>query len=44
VISDPIASLRHDLNKVRSHPLIQSTVPVGGFIYDVDSGLLNPID
>ncbi|MGN6721144.1 MAG: beta-class carbonic anhydrase [Marmoricola sp.] len=44
VIEDPINSLRQDLHKVRSHPLIPASVPVGGFIYDVDTGLLNPID
>lgn len=44
VIADPVSSLRHDLHKVRSHPLIPKAVAVGGFIYDVDSGLLNPID
>ncbi len=27
--------------KVRTHPLIPSTVQVGGFIYDVDTGLLD---
>ena len=44
VITDQVASLRQDLHKVRSHPLIRKGVPVGGFIYDVDTGLLNPID
>lgn len=33
-------ALRADVHKVRSHPLIPDTVKVGGFIYDVDSGLL----
>ena len=44
VITDQVASLRQDLHKVRSHPLIRKGVPVGGFIYDVDTGLLDPID
>ena len=44
VIGDQTAQLRPDLHKVRSHPLIPATVAIGGFIYDVDSGLLNPID
>ncbi len=26
---------------VRSHPLIPDTVAVGGFLYDVDTGLLH---
>jgi carbonic anhydrase len=29
---------------VHAHPLIPDTVKVGGFIYDVDTGLLNPVD
>lgn len=44
VITDPVGSLRQDLHKVRSHPLIPASVAIGGFIYDVDTGLLNPID
>ncbi|MGO4257345.1 beta-class carbonic anhydrase [Marmoricola sp. RAF53] len=43
VIEDQPQSLRHDVAKVRSHPLIPDTVAVGGFIYDVDSGLLDRI-
>jgi carbonic anhydrase len=30
------------VHKVRAHPLIPESVEVGGFIYDVDTGLLNP--
>jgi len=44
VIGDQVASLRHDLQRVRSHPLIPAETAIGGFIYDVDTGLLNPID
>ena len=40
VVSDQSAALEDDVRKVRSHPLIPDTVPVGGFIYDVDTGLL----
>ena len=40
VIDDPIASLEDDVHRVRSHPLIPDTVLVGGFMYDVDTGLL----
>ncbi len=40
VITDQVAALRHDVMKVRSHPLIPNSVSVGGFIYDVDTGLL----
>ena len=29
------------MQKVRSHPLIPDSVKVGGFLYDVDTGLLD---
>ena len=41
VIDDQLASLHDDVRLVRSHPLIPSQVPVGGFLYDVDTGLLS---
>lgn len=41
VIADQEAALLDDVTKVRAHPLIPSTVAVGGFIYDVDTGLMN---
>ena len=41
VVADQIAALAEDVQKVRSHPLIPDTVPVGGFLYDVDTGLLD---
>jgi carbonic anhydrase len=40
VIEDQARALAEDVQRVRSHPLIPDTVPVGGFLYDVDSGLL----
>lgn len=40
VVDDQVASLREDVRKVRSHPLIANTVAVGGFMYDVDTGLV----
>ncbi|WP_107774153.1 beta-class carbonic anhydrase [Nocardioides sediminis] len=40
VIADQVAALEEDVQKVRSHPLIPDTVKVGGFVYDVDTGLL----
>ena len=43
VIADQVAALTQDVAKVRAHPLIPDTVPVGGFIYDVDTGLLDQI-
>jgi len=43
MVTDQEAALRDDVHKVRAHPLIPETVPVGGFIYDVDTGLLNEL-
>jgi carbonic anhydrase len=41
VIEDQSAALAEDIARVRSHPLIPETVKVGGFLYDVDTGLLD---
>jgi carbonic anhydrase len=41
VISDQIAALQEDVQKVRSHPLIPDTIAVGGFLYYVDTGLID---
>jgi carbonic anhydrase len=41
VIADQVAALEEDVRKVRTHPLVPGTVEVGGFIYDVDTGLLD---
>ena len=40
VITDQVRALKEDVHKVKAHPLIPDGVKVGGFIYDVDSGLL----
>jgi carbonic anhydrase len=40
VVEDQEGTLKDDVRKVRSHPLIPDTVEVGGFLYDVDTGLL----
>ena len=41
VVDDQVATLGEDVDKVRSHPLIPDSVVVGGFIYDVDTGLID---
>ena len=41
VVRDQLESLADDVQKVRTHPLISDSVLVGGFIYDVDTGLLD---
>ncbi|MFD1858747.1 carbonic anhydrase [Aeromicrobium camelliae] len=42
-IQDQEKTIRADVHRVRSHPLVPADVSVGGFIYDVDSGLLQPV-
>ena len=43
VVDDQRAALEQDVRKVRSHPLIPDAVAVGGFVYDVDTGLLDQL-
>ncbi len=43
VVPDQEAALRDDVHKVQAHPLIPNTVEVGGFLYDVDTGLLDQL-
>ncbi|WP_193614606.1 carbonic anhydrase [Nocardioides lijunqiniae] len=40
VIADQIQALTEDIARIRTHPLIPTTTVVGGFVYDVDTGLL----
>lgn len=40
VISDQLAALQEDVRKVRSHPLIPDRIAIGGFLYHVDTGLI----
>ena len=41
---DPEQNAREQINKVRSHPWIAKDVPVRGFVFDVETGLLREID
>ncbi len=43
VIEDQLTTIRADVMRVRSHPLISEDVLVGGFLYDVETGLLQPV-
>ena len=43
VVPDQLAALTEDVAKVVSHPLIPDSVTVGGFLYDVDSGLVDQL-
>jgi carbonic anhydrase len=40
VVADQVEALQYDIHRVTSHPLIPDSVKVGGFVYDVDTGLL----
>ncbi len=40
VVLDQHAALEQDVAKIRTHPLIPDEIAVGGFLYDVDTGLL----
>jgi carbonic anhydrase len=40
---DPEENTREQIKKVRSHPWIAKEVPVRGFIFDVDTGLLKEV-
>ncbi len=43
VVEDQQMALHEDVARVRSHPLIPADVEVGGFLFDVDTGLLNQV-
>jgi carbonic anhydrase len=43
VVTDQRAALAQDVRAVRTHPLVPDSVAVGGFLYDVDSGLLEQL-
>jgi carbonic anhydrase len=42
--NDQLGELRKDVNRVRSYPLLNEGVSVGGAIYDVKTGAITPID
>jgi len=42
--NDQLGELAKDVNRVRSYPLLNQGVSVGGAIYDVKTGALTPID
>ena len=41
---DQVGALRGDLVRIRAYPLLPRDLAVGGAIYDVDTGQLDPID
>jgi carbonic anhydrase len=42
--TDPVEHTREQIKKVRSHPWISKDVPVRGFVFDMETGLLSEID
>jgi len=41
---DQMAAVRHDVIRLRQEPLVSNGASVAGFVYDVDSGLLTPVE
>jgi carbonic anhydrase len=42
--NDQLGELSKDVNRVRSYPLLNTGVSVGGAIYDVKTGSITPVD
>ncbi len=42
-IADQPAAIRDDVARVHAHPLISDDIPVGGFLYDVDTGAIEQV-
>ena len=41
---DPAQHTREQIKKVRSHPWIAKSVPVRGFVFDMETGLLSEVE
>ncbi|NKY98105.1 beta-class carbonic anhydrase [Nocardiopsis alborubida] len=42
--NDQLGALRHDLERIRHHPLLPDDLPVAGALYDVDTGRITLTD
>jgi carbonic anhydrase len=42
--TDQLATMRDDLERIRACPLLPDDLVVGGFIFDVHSGQLRPVE
>jgi carbonic anhydrase len=42
--SDPVKNTQEQITRVRLHPWIAKDIPVRGFIFDVDTGLLREVE
>jgi carbonic anhydrase len=41
---DPVHNTREQIRAVRSHPWIAKEIPVRGFVFDMETGLLSEVD
>ena len=41
--SDEAGSVRADVARIRTHPLVPQTIPIHGYIYDVKTGKLEKV-
>ena len=41
---DPVLHTREQIKKVKSHPWISEVVPVRGFVFDMETGLLSEVE
>ena len=41
---DPVQNTREQIKTIRSHPWIASEIPVRGFVFDMETGLLSEVD
>jgi carbonic anhydrase len=41
--SNPDQAVIDDVARIRNHPLVPSTIPIHGYIYDVKTGKLNEV-
>ena len=42
-IPDQERSVVDDVNRIRSHPLVSSGIPIYGYVYDVSTGRLEEV-
>ncbi|TDQ48234.1 beta-class carbonic anhydrase [Actinorugispora endophytica] len=42
--NDQVGALRHDLERIRHHPLLPADLPVIGAVYDVDTGRISLVE
>jgi carbonic anhydrase len=41
---DPVANTREQMKRVRSHPWIDRQIPVRGFVFDMETGVITEVD